>query len=259
MNDQFGLKDKWIWLIGGAGYLGAAITKHLTELGAKVICADLDNKAFELAEVNDFAGKMIPKTLDIGNESALTEYIAAHIEKHGPPDGLVNLSYDSTTKKMEELSGGEFDAVNHTGLTANFILGKEAGKAMAAHGGGSVVFFASMYGMVVPDPSLYAPPMNPNPIEYGVGKAGIIQMTKYLAMYYGPQNVRFNCISPGPFPNFKVREKHPEFIAKLEKKTFLQRTGNADEVSGPVAFLLSDISSYITGHNLVVDGGWTEW
>ncbi|MEX2568871.1 MAG: SDR family oxidoreductase [Cyclobacteriaceae bacterium] len=259
MIEQFGLEDKWIWLIGGAGFLGAALTKHLTELGAKVICADLDKKAFKLAQENDFAEKMLPKTLDIGNEKALMEFMAAQIEKYGPPDGMVNLSYASTTKKMEELSSGDFDAVNHTGLTANFILGREVGKAMAGNGGGSVVFFSSMYGMVVPDPSLYDPPMNPNPIEYGVGKAGIIQMCKYLAMYFGPQKVRFNCISPGPFPNLEVKEKHPEFIAKLEKKTFLQRTGHADEVSGPVAFLLSDASSFITGHNLVVDGGWTGW
>lgn len=245
--------------MGGAGYLGAAVTKRLTALGAKVICADLDNKAFKLAEEHGFSGKLIPETLDIGNETSLPEFIDAQIGKHGPPDGLVNLTYASTSKKMEDLTGGEFDTVNHTGLTANFILGREAGKAMAAHGGGSVVFFASMYGMVVPDPKIYDPPMNPNPIEYGVGKAGIIQMTKYLAMYYGPQNVRFNCVSPGPFPNSEVKRKHPGFIAKLEKKTFLHRTGLADEVSGPVAFLLSDISSYITGHNLVVDGGWTGW
>ncbi|NHE58867.1 SDR family oxidoreductase [Cyclobacterium plantarum] len=259
MKDQFGLKGKWIWVIGGAGYLGVAVMKRLTELGAKVICADLESKAFKLGEEHGFADKMVPETLDIGNESALMEFIATQIKKHGPPDGLVNLAYASTVKKMEDLSGEEFDAVNHSGLTANFILGKEMGKAMATHGGGSVVFFGSMYGMVVPDPKLYDAPMNPNPIEYGVGKAGIIQMTKYLAMYYGLQNVRFNCISPGPFPNLEVKKKHPEFIAKLEKKTFLQRTGDASEVSGPVAFLLSDISSFITGHNLVVDGGWTGW
>jgi len=259
MKDQFGLKDKWIWLIGGAGYLGAAVTKRLTELGAKVICADLDNKAFELAEAHDFAGQMVPETLDIGNEKALMEFITRNREKYGPPDGLVNLSYAATTMKLEDISGSEFDAVNHIGLTANFILGRAVGKAMAAHEGGSLVFFASMYGMVVPDPGMYEPPMNPNPIEYGVGKAGIIQMTRYLAMHFGPQKVRFNCISPGPFPNLEVRKKNPEFTAKLGKKTFLQRPGHADEIAGPVAFLLSDASAYITGHNLVVDGGWTSW
>lgn len=259
MNDQFGLTDRWIWLIGGAGNLGAAVDRRLTELGANVICADLENKAFKLAEQPDFAGKMVPESLDIGDEKALMEFIGRTIEKNGPPDGLVNLSYASTAKKLEDLSGKEFDAVNRTGLTANFLLGRAVGKAMASNEGGSVVFFGSMYGMVVPDPGMYEPPMNPNPIEYGVGKAGLIQMTRYLAMHFGPQKVRFNCISPGPFPKLEVGKKNPEFITKLEKKTFLQRTGQADEIAGPVAFLLSDVSAYITGHNLVVDGGWTGW
>lgn len=119
--------------------------------------------------------------------------------------------------------------------------------------------FSSMYGMVSPNDEVYEAPMNKNPLEYGVGKAGVIQMTKYLAVHWAKQQLRVNCISPGPFPNPAVQQSHPDFIARLARKSPMGRIGIANEIAGPVAFLLSDISSYITGHNLVVDGGWTSW
>ena len=101
--------------------------------------------------------------------------------------------------------------------------------------------------------------MNKNPIEYGVGKAGIIQMTRYLAVHWGKQNVRCNCISPGPFPNPGVQTSHPEFIERLAGKSPMGRIGQPGEIAGAVQFLLSDAASYITGQNLFVDGGWTSW
>lgn len=101
--------------------------------------------------------------------------------------------------------------------------------------------------------------MTKNPIEYGVGKAGIIQMTRYLAVSWGKENVRCNCISPGPFPNLIVQRDNPEFVEHLAQKSPMGRIGKPDEIAGAVAFLLSDASSYITGQNLIVDGGWTIW
>ena len=101
--------------------------------------------------------------------------------------------------------------------------------------------------------------MTKNPIEYGVGKAGIIQMTRYLAVHWGRQNVRCNCILPGPFPNPNVQRDQPAFVDRLAQKTPMGRIGKADEVAAAVAFLLSDASSYITGQQLPVDGGWTIW
>jgi NAD(P)-dependent dehydrogenase (short-subunit alcohol dehydrogenase family) len=130
---------------------------------------------------------------------------------------------------------------------------------MAEQGRGSVVLFSSMYGSVSPDPTVYAVPMNPNPIEYGVGKAGIQQMARYLAVHWGPQGVRCNSISPGPFPNPTLQRDKPEFIERLAQKVPLRRVGQADEISGSVTFLLSEAASFITGQNLAVDGGWTSW
>ena len=96
-------------------------------------------------------------------------------------------------------------------------------------------------------------------IEYGVGKAAIVQMTKYLAVHWGKRNVRCNCISPGPFPNPDVQKKHPEFIERLSNKSPMGRIGQSEEIAGVVSFLLSDAASYITGQNIKVDGGWTIW
>ena len=130
---------------------------------------------------------------------------------------------------------------------------------MQERDGGSIVLFSSMYGTVPPDPGVYEQPMNPNPIEYGVGKAGIQQMARYFAVHYGRSSVRCNSISPGPFPNPNIQRDQPDFIDRLSQKVPLGRIGQAPEIAGAVAFLLSDAASYITGQNLAVDGGWTSW
>ncbi len=101
--------------------------------------------------------------------------------------------------------------------------------------------------------------MNPNPIEYGVNKAGIRQMARYLAVHYGPMGVRCNSISPGPFPNATIQERDPAFVSRLSSKVPMGRVGNPAEIAGSVAFLLGEDSSFITGIDLPVDGGWTAW
>jgi NAD(P)-dependent dehydrogenase (short-subunit alcohol dehydrogenase family) len=116
-----------------------------------------------------------------------------------------------------------------------------------------------MYGVVAPDPRIYHDPMTPNPIDYGASKAAILQLSRYLAVHYGPVGIRFNCITPGPFPNPAVQKSHPEFIGNLGKKTALNRIGQNAEIVGPTLLLLTDSASFVTGHSLVVDGGWTAW
>ena len=130
---------------------------------------------------------------------------------------------------------------------------------MAKEKRGSIILFSSMYGTVSPYPDVYEAPLVKNPIEYGIGKAGIGQMARYLAVHWGKEKVRCNCISPGPFPNPEVQRTYPDFIEKLARKSPMGRIGQSEEMAGTVAFLLSDAASYITGHNLLVDGGWTAW
>lgn len=253
------LQDKNIWVFGGAGHLGQATVILLRSAGAKVLCVDLGNRAETFVQSSKLSPDVTPATLDVRDGEAIKQFVAEQIKTHGVPNGLVNLTFASTAKKLEELSEADFDSVNHGGITATFLLSREVGLEMVKAGGGSLVLFSSMYGMVSPYPEVYRAPMTKNPIEYGVGKAGIIQMTRYLAVSWGKENVRCNCISPGPFPNLIVQRDNPEFVEHLAQKSPMGRIGKPDEIAGAVAFLLSDASSYITGQNLIVDGGWTSW
>ena len=254
------LANKDIWVIGGAGYLGQASIMLLQSAGAKILCGDLENRSETFVQSAGLMADVTPAAIDVRNEATVQTFVAEHVAKRGVPDGLVILTFSSTAKKMEDLSGEEFDTVNHGGLTSTFLLSREVGSRMADEGRGSIVLFSSMYGMVSPDPKVYEGTlMNKNPIEYGVGKAGIIQMTRYMAVHWGRMNVRCNCISPGPFPSPTIQQNNPEFVERLAQKSPLGRFGKSEEIAGAVAFLLSDAASYITGHNLPVDGGWTSW
>src|SRR5213596_2959714 len=125
--------------------------------------------------------------------------------------------------------------------------------------GASVVNIASMYGSVSPDPTIYGSSGANNPPSYGSAKAGLIQFTKYAACHFARERIRVNCISPGPFPAQQYLDNDPEFHGRLRSKTPLARTGDPREMQGPLLFLASDASSYVTGINLPVDGGWTAW
>ena len=124
--------------------------------------------------------------------------------------------------------------------------------------GGSIINIASMYGIVSPDPRIYGNSGQNNPPGYGAGKAAIIQFSKYTACHLAGKNIRVNSISPGAFPNRNI-QKNKKFISNLKNKIPLGRIGQPDEIQGAVVFLASDASSYVTGQNVVVDGGWTAW
>jgi gluconate 5-dehydrogenase len=124
---------------------------------------------------------------------------------------------------------------------------------------GSIVNIASMYGIVSPDFRAYENDADLlNPPNYGAAKAGIIQLTRYYAVYFAKDDIRVNCVSPGAFPSYDIK-KRQNFIKKLSDRIPIGRIGNPEELGGAVVFLSSEASSYITGQNLVVDGGWTAW
>lgn len=254
----FSLKGREIWVIGGAGHLGQATVRGLLGAGASVLCADLGERATQFAAVTNDP-LLIPASLDVRKADEIVSFTDRWTRERGAPDGLVVLTFGSTSKSFDQLSAGDFDEVNHAGITATFLLAREAGVRMEKAGRGSIVLFSSMYGSVSPDPRVYEPPMAVNPVEYGVGKAGIVQMTRYLAVHWGGKGVRCNCVSPGPFPNDAVQREHPAFVERLSRKVPMGRVGQPEEISGAVLFLLSDAASYITGQNIFVDGGWTCW
>ncbi len=255
----FDLEGRTIWVVGGAGYLGQALVTLLSDLGAEILCADLDGRAEHFISQRQLSGNVTARTWDISNGNMIKQFVSEEIKETGVPDGLVNLTFASSSKLLEELTEEDFDFANHVGLTGTFLLAREVGVRMAERKRGSIVLFSSMYGTVSPYTEVYEEPLRKNPIEYGVGKAGIIQMVRYLAVHWGRSNVRCNSVSPGPFPNKSVQEEQPGFIGRLSEKSPMGRIGQPEEIAGTVVFLLSDAASYITGQNIHVDGGWTCW
>jgi NAD(P)-dependent dehydrogenase (short-subunit alcohol dehydrogenase family) len=255
----FDLAGRDVWVFGGAGYLGHATVCLLASMQARVLCVDLADKAEQMVQSASLGSLVSPASLDAADLAATEAFVQHQLATRGIPHGLVIMTYASTAKRLDDLTAEDFDRVNHGNLTATFALVRAVGQRMAERGSGSIVLFSSMYGTVSPDPGMYADSMTPNPIEYGVNKAGIQQMARYLAVHWGTRGVRCNCVSPGPFPNPNIQRDLPDFVERLAKKVPLGRIGFADEIAGPVAFLLSDASSYINGHNLAVDGGWTAW
>ena len=261
MDKMSNLDGKVAFVAGGAGYLGLPVCRKLAEHGACVVVADID-KAKTKHAVEDVAiigsgNKVKGLLFDVGDEQSIRGAIAETVEEFGGLDILINATYSAVGKLVEEVSADEFDATLHVNITSAFVLAREAARVMRE--GGSVIMFASMYGLVSPDPRIYVPPMKPNPIEYGVAKAAIVHMVKYLAVHWAPRNIRVNAIAPGAFPNPKVQKDHPDFIGRLAEKVPLGRIGRQDELADIIAFLASDKASYMTGQTLVVDGGWTVW
>ena len=259
---MFDLTNKTILIAGGAGYLGSQLCEAILLHNGNVCIADIDLEKTNF--LKHVLSKKFPKSnifstnLDIKNENSIIECVNKTHKHFNNINGLVNATYGATGKVLEELTAKEFNDANEINLTGSFLLSRHTIAKMKD--GGSVIMFASMYGIVSPKPNLYPDGINPNPIEYGAGKAGLIQLTKYLASHYGPNNVRVNAIAPGPFPNIKKNDNYnQEFLDNLKDSTMLKRLGESQEIAGPIIFLLSQASSYITGQVLKVDGGWTAW
>jgi len=257
------LDGRTVVLTGGGGYLGRAMAAGLASLGMHVIICGRSEvrltQASEFVKAQKVRGAVSTVVADVSDEKAISLLIERAISISGKVDGWINNAASSSFELLGDVtpSGVQKTIANSLGQT--MMATQAAASLMAENGGGSIINVASMYGMVSPQPSMYRDyPSFHNPPAYGAAKAGIIQFTRYAACHYGDAGVRVNCISPGPFPKESVRDS-AGFKAELSQRVPLGRVGHAAEIVGPVAFLLSDLSSYVTGHNLVVDGGWTAW
>lgn len=264
--DLFRLDGRVIMITGAAGHLGDPIARAVAAVGGlPVLCGRTESKLQALAsEISAAGGSSMTLAFDVGDSIACKEAVERVKSKFGKLHGLVNCAYGGRPATLAASTEQDFDIACRQNLTGPFLL-VQASQALLSDaakecsGGASIVNIASMYGSVSPDPRIYGNSGKNNPPYYGAAKAGLIQLTRYLAVHFGPQNIRVNSISPGAFPPPSIRETQPEFHASLCEKTPLGRIGNANELVGSVIFLLSDASSYVTGVNLPVDGGWTAW
>lgn len=249
---------------GGAGHIALAVEETLVELGADVSvldisAADCQARVTTLSRIRDHKGLAIPCDLD--DEEATRNAVKETINKVGGLDILVHCAMYMGDPKVpgwsvpfEEQSVAAWDAAMRVNLTSAFVMVQEGQEALSASGQGSVILFGSHYGMVGPDMSLYEGTTMANEAGYAASKGGIIQLTRYLATLLAPR-IRINTISPGGVWRNQPEAFHRRYVAR----TPLGRMATEEDLKGAVAFLASDMSSYVTGHNLVVDGGITVW
>ncbi len=241
------LKDKIIIVSGGSGLLGKPMVNHLKENGAIVINAEINIETS--LEKGNFQ-------CDITSENSVDLLLNAVIEKYGKIDGLVNNAYPRTKDwgvKFEDILLDSWKQNVDMQLNSVFMICQKVLLQMKLQQRGSIVNIASIYGVVGNDFTIYEGYGGTSPAAYAAIKGGVINFSRYLASYFGKDNIRINCVSPGGI----IDNQNPSFIERYENKSPLKRMGKPEEIAPAVTFLLSDEASFITGHNLMVDGGWT--
>jgi gluconate 5-dehydrogenase len=271
-QDLFSLEGRTAVLTGAAGFLGRTMGEALLANGARVIALGRSERLDEV--VADWRARhgeatAVAHRVDMYDCEAFTatlERIAAEEQV----DVLVNNAHEmgpATGFNVEEgrLEHADIDAWARNltgGIVWAAMTTKHLGAGMCARRAGSIVNISSMYGVVAPSPRLYEGTDFVNPPGYSSAKAGMLGLTRYVASFWGGYGVRCNAMLPGPFSN--VEDEGPNtvagddpFLARLAERTCLGRVGSPDELAGALVFLTSDASSYVTGHTLLVDGGWT--
>jgi 2-deoxy-D-gluconate 3-dehydrogenase len=267
---SFDLSGKSAVITGGAGLLGRQFCSTLAEAGAGVIVSDInEDEAGKVAEsIISKGGKAKAQVLNVTDPDSVNEMMAMAVKEFGGVDILVNSAaldpkFDSDERGKHSNAFEDYPLKNwqravDVNLSGAFLASQAAVRQMLTQESGVIVNICSTYGLVGPDQRIYqregkAPEFKP--VDYTVTKAGILGLTKYLAAYYGEKNIRVNALSPGG-----VFNKHEDdFIEAYSARNMLGRMAEGDEMNGAMLFLCSDASSYMTGANLVVDGGWTAW
>jgi len=271
IKDKFDLTGRVALVLGGRGVMGSRFCAAYEELGARVFSADLPG--IQHAN-NPTSANIVQLDVDVTKPSSLMQLVEDLKKESSRIDILV---YSVTAKPADfykpftecSLEGWQF--VLRTELDGLFLITREIGKLMEENRSGSIIFLSSIYGMVGNNQSIYEG-SNLDQVHlgdradktsriyshavYAAAKGAVISLTRYLAAYWGDKNIRVNCISPGGLSH---PVENAEFVRRYSEKVPLGRKAGADEITGAAVFLASDASSYVTGHNLVVDGGWTIW
>lgn len=241
------LKDKIVIVTGGSGLIGKPIVAHLKQNGAVVINAEIN------VETDWIEGNY---KCDVTDETSIAKLIDDVVGKFGRIDGLVNNAYPRTKDwgaKFEDIELKSWQQNVDMQMNAVFFICQKVLSQMKLQQSGAIVNISSIYGVVGNDFTIYEGYGGTSPAAYSAIKGGIINFSRYLSSYFGKDNIRINCVSPGGIKD----AQHPSFIERYEYKSPLKRMGRPEEIAPAVTFLISDESSFITGHNLMVDGGWT--
>jgi NAD(P)-dependent dehydrogenase (short-subunit alcohol dehydrogenase family) len=256
MLDSFDLSERVVVVAGGAGLIGPAVCHGLADHGARVVVADVDRDAGE-AVADAVAGEFVRcDVTDAATVEALFDHV---VDTYGRLDAQVNMAYppdENYERRFEDRSVEEWAEQVDNGLNSYATLCRGGLRAMNACGQdrGSLVNFGSTYGVQAPDFSIYeSGGTPPTPAHYSASKGGILTLTRYLASEYGDRGIRVNAVSPGGV----FDDQDPAFVERYEANTPLGRMADPEDVAGAVVYLVSDAAAYVTGHNLVVDGGWT--
>lgn len=272
MSDLFSVRDKVAVVTGGLGQLGTEFSRSLAEAGARV--AIFSRRPFDAAQTEakfpGLSGSIRVYHASVSDKAALEAATEQLCQDWGVPHVLVNnAGIDSKPSGGAEENGPfetypqkYWDQILDVNLTGVMLCCQVVGSRMAAEGRGSIINVGSMYGMVSPNQALYAYREKRDgvpffkAVSYAASKSGLVNLTKYLATYWAPKNVRVNLIS---FGGVRTGNFDKEFIDAFLQRVPLGRQANPGEYNGVIQFLASEASSYMTGSNVVVDGGFTAW
>ena len=268
-SELFSLANKVVVVTGGAGLLGQVFCQALVDVGANVAIVDLDLASAETAakKVNKSdAQKVVAFESDITSPESVTQMVANVVKQLGRIDVLVNnaaskgSSLDAFFESFEDYSLKTWREVMSVNIDGLFLVAQAVGKQMKKQGGGSIIQTSSIYGVVAPDQRIYegsefnGRPIN-TPAVYSASKSAVNGLTSYLSTYWASSKIRVNSLTPGGIAS----GQNSEFNKKYSNRVPLGRMGEASELVGALIYLASDASSYVTGQNLIVDGGLSAW
>lgn len=254
----FDLSGRLVLITGGYGHLGRGMVAGLLAHGASVVVLGRNEAAFDQTFATSLpAAKLYFQPCDVSSTPAVRAALRACREQHGLPQVLINNAVYSAGQQPDALTDEQFAQGLDGSAGSAYRCLREVLPYLRENGGGKIINVASMYGLIAPDFTAYHEyPQFLNPPHYGAAKAAVIQLTKYFASYLGPENIQVNCVSPGAFPSEQVQQQ-PGFVAELRQRSPLGRIGRPQDLAGAFVFLSAAASDFVTGHNLVVDGGWT--
>ena len=262
-KELFALDGKIAIVTGGRGLYGASISEGLCEMGATVIIASRNGEKCEeyASELRARGYSAVGMSLDLSSDESISALVEAVIAKYGRIDVLVNNAVNrGGLTTMEKATREGLDASMSTNLHGQMLLTGAVLPHMQAAGGGSVINISSMRGLDCPHFPVYPESMRNQPVNYTTEKWALEGFNKFMAGRYGKDGIRVNSIAPGGFnPNLENTEVGRQFVETYIANCPLGKWAGEDDIKGPVIFLASDASAYVTGATIVMDGGWTIW